>query len=40
MLLDRLKMEFIGCFFITYIFTLSACNVETESLNVPGLGLG
>lgn len=32
MLLDKLKMEFVGCFFITYIFALVASNYETESI--------
>ena len=39
MLLDRLKMEFVGCFFITYIFALVASNYETESITIPSVGL-
>lgn len=40
MLLDRLKMEFVGCFFISYIFALTACNYESEICTVFAVTIG
>ena len=40
MLLDRLKMEFVGCFFVTYIFAMTASNYETGAITFTSLGIG